>query len=83
MVDSADFSGQDKHQYVTGIDLTNPNGQTSNLSISDGTLGINVSTTGKEGSYTENSNIETKRRTAVGIRMGDPGSAFNIDSSST
>lgn len=83
MVDSADFSGQDKHQYVTGIDLTNPNGQTSNLSISDGTLGINVSTTRKEGSYTENSNIETKGRTAVGIRMGDPGSAFNIDSSST
>lgn len=83
MVDSADFSGQDKHQYVTGIDLTNPNGQISNLSISDGTLGINVSTTGKEGSYTENSNIETKGRTAVGIRMEDPGSAFNIDSSST
>lgn len=46
-------------------------------------MGINVSATGKKASYTENSNIETKGRTAVGIRMGDPGSAFNIDSSST
>ena len=88
LVDSADFSGKDKHQYVSGIDLTNPpGGKTSNLSISEGALNVSVSSAGKEGSYTDTVGTETKTetrgRTAVGIRMGDIGSTLNIGSSST
>lgn len=84
LVDSADFSGKDKHQYVIGIDLTNPPvGDVSNLSISDGTLNVSVSSAGREGSYTDNDGTKTRGRAVIGLRMEDIGSTFKLDSSST